>query len=198
MTYYPHGQFPDLYPNDTIDDTFSYTMIDDSGQTDSAQVTVTVTGVAHVSGATGGDDTITIDASGATIGLTIESVSQPTPPSRFVLYSDEGTDTVTIIGSGNVDTAILLPSVGQIKDGNYQITVVEAENITIDGGGGNDTVTFFDSPGDDRFEANVETEPSRPMESRMSDAADQCRLQLRERHGHVRRRRLRPGLLVPV
>ncbi|MCA9220652.1 MAG: tandem-95 repeat protein [Planctomycetales bacterium] len=45
VTYDPNGQFESLGPNQTAIDTFTYSITDNNGETDSATVTVTVTGL---------------------------------------------------------------------------------------------------------------------------------------------------------
>ncbi|MDF1754813.1 MAG: autotransporter-associated beta strand repeat-containing protein [Verrucomicrobiales bacterium] len=82
INYDPNGQFESLAPGETATDTFTYTIVDDNGATDTATVTVTINGQNDAPTASG--DTYTTDEDTV---LTIGPATNP-PSYAEVVRSD--------------------------------------------------------------------------------------------------------------
>jgi len=88
FTYDPNGQFEDLDTGDPATDTFTYTVSDGNGATDTAVVTVGITGV---------NDTPTVDIN---LGLTVvweDSTDNPIPDTRLSSSDVDGADTADVL-----------------------------------------------------------------------------------------------------
>ena len=104
---------------------------------------------------TAGDDTVEIFA-GTTPDawtVTINGVAHDLGSAVTTIHFDGagGADTVTITGTGEDDEAELWPGHAAVTGASYTATVVNVEAVTVVGLGGNDSVVFYDSAGDDLF-----------------------------------------------
>jgi hypothetical protein len=109
------------------------------------------------------DDTIVVQATANEIQVTVNG--NPQPPVAIsetkVVVVDAGTgqDTVTLIGSDEDEVAHLIPNSASLRRGtdfenlNFGVLVINAENVTANGGAGNDLAVFRDSTVDDDFMA---------------------------------------------
>jgi len=106
-SYDPNGQFESLDTGESVTDVFSYTISDGNGATDTANVTVTVTGVNDAPVA--GDDTATVNEDGS---VTINIFTNDTDPDDLLSVdafsggpgAAEGGGTFTFDASGSYDT----------------------------------------------------------------------------------------------
>ena len=65
----------------------------------------------------------------------------------------EGDDSAVLLGGPRDETVTLRPGEGTLICDGYQVSVANTANIAARGMGGHDTVTFYDSPGQDNFVA---------------------------------------------
>ncbi len=140
IVYNPNGQFESLNAGETATDTFTYTVSDGNGLTDTASVTVTINGVDEVinnQAPVANNDTATTDEDN---NVTINVLTNDT---------DEDGDTLTITGvtgsTGSVtidgDNIIYNPN-GQFESLNAGETATDIFTYTVsDGNGLNDTAT---------------------------------------------------------
>ena len=80
---------------------------------------------------------------------------QPLGPETGVFHYDgiAGNDTVVLSGSDGDDTLVLGPDYAMFVGDTFAVTVVNVESITVDGRGGSNTATIYDSAGNDTLEA---------------------------------------------
>ncbi len=62
-----------------------------------------------------------------------------------------GADTVVLKGTRDDEAATLYPTSGTLIGPNFRVEWDDVESLTVDGGGGDDTLRLYDSPGDDRL-----------------------------------------------
>lgn len=184
ITYIPDAGFTGV-------DTFTYTVSDPSGATDTATVSVTVNPVSARDGyvdGTGGDDLIDFDYVGDPDGDLVDHNDELLPgegPNDDIIRADEGNDTVyaglgndEILGGGGDDEMY-----GQ--EGDDSIIGEEGDDI-LSGGIGNDTLrggdgsdTAFGGDGDDLIDTSgnrpaidVITFPGIPVDADPEDDRD--------------------------
>lgn len=139
VDYSPNGQFDYLAPGQSADDTFSYTIADNYGEQDSANVIVTVTGVND--NPIGAEDTFVTD--------------EDSPITVDVILNDTDVDDGDVLSLGSFNTVTAIGSVtssgNQITydpNGKFQGLGVGEEGIDIfdytvnDSFGGSDTVAI--------------------------------------------------------
>ncbi len=115
LTYDPNGQFDALAPGETATDSFTYTVTDGSGVSDTATVTVTIDGVNDAPNAADdpdvpGDPAYTVDEDGA---LSV-------PVAQGVLENDSDVDSAALTATKASD-----PANGQVvvnADGSFEYT----------------------------------------------------------------------------
>ena len=164
VTYDPNGAFEYLPAGVTANDTFTYTISDPEPLSDSATVTITITGVDNndvfdgatqtgaMDGGVNGVDTITYAAAASGVTFDFE-----TPANNLGdAAGDAPSDIERVVGSADNDNLF--------GDGNTNILVGGGGNDTIDGGAGSDTLTgglgndllYVDNAGDVIQEATGE------------------------------------------
>ena len=140
FSYDPNGQFESLAAGETATDSFSYTVDDGNGGTDTATVTVTINGV--------NDAPIAMDDT----GTTDEDTSFTT---ANVLVNDTDVDTSDVLSVTNLDTTGTVGLVTDNGDGTFNYnpnnafellndgeTATDSFSYTVsDGNGGTDTAT---------------------------------------------------------
>ncbi len=116
FTYDPNGQFDALAPGDQTTDTFDYTIEEPGGLSDSATVTITVTGVDDDPVAV--DDAATVDEdSGATaIDVLANDTDVDAGPKSIQSVTQPANGTVVITGGGTGVT--YEPAAGYCNDGS--------------------------------------------------------------------------------
>lgn len=141
VTYAPNGAFDALDAGETATDTFDYVVSDGKGGTDTATVTVTVTGVAAVNAppvAADDEDSVGEDSGGVTIEVLGNDTDADGDPLSVTALDTAGTDgTVTNNGTDvgyDPDGAFDSLSVGESTTDTFGYTVS-------DGHGGTDTGT---------------------------------------------------------
>ena len=155
ITYNPNGQFDDLGPNDTAVETFQYAVGDGNGGSDSATVTVTISG-GNVP-PTANDDQASTDEDTDT---TIDVLGNDTDPDGDPLKIT-GVDTTGTKGTVDfTETSVRYDPAGQFEGLGVGGMVTETFTYTIDDGlGGQDvaTVTVVVSGVNDDPTANDDT-----------------------------------------
>ncbi len=137
VTYDPNGQYEDLGPGETAIDTFGYTVDDGHGGTDTATVTVTVTGV--------NDDPDAVDDGGA--GFTTNEDTLLTTASVLTNDTDVEGDTLAVVGLDDSATQGLVVDNGDgtfdyDPNGAFGDDGTDTFSYTVgDGNGGTDTAT---------------------------------------------------------
>ena len=82
-----------------------------------------------------------------------------TSPVDVWIQAGAGDDTATLVGSSltgsaNADRATISPASMTLAGPNYKVTLYSAKDARVDGGGGGgDSASFYDSPGNDTFVA---------------------------------------------
>jgi len=141
VDYDPNGQFESLAVGETATDTFKYTMNDGHGGTDTATVTVTISGVNDDPTAVGDD----VDSTDATSSFTTANV----------LVNDSDPDTSDTLSVSALDTSGTAGLVSNNSDGTFGYdpngafeslavgeTATDSFKYTVtDGQGGTDTAT---------------------------------------------------------
>ena len=136
VEYDPNGQFESLKAGETTTDTFTYTINDGKGGTDTASVTVTITGVNDTP--TANDDTGSVSEDGP--ATTIDVLADDTDP-------DGDTLTIASVSGGTglvsiVDGKIEYDPNGQFESLKAGETTTDTFTYTInDGKGGTDTAS---------------------------------------------------------
>ena len=78
----------------------------------------------------------------------------PAVVDTFWFYGRDGNDTLTATGTAGDEEAELYPTWGTlIRTGAYGVNLQDMETVDIDGGGGDDLATLYDSAGSDQFHA---------------------------------------------
>ena len=115
ITYDPNGQFEDLTPGETATDTFTYTISDGNGGTDTAQVSVTINGMS--------DDALT--------QTSIQSLGSQT---NNINLEGNSTAQTQINDFGGRDTYTVLPTLaGNVEVTDNDISTINLpEGLTID------------------------------------------------------------------
>lgn len=110
----------------------------------------------HVAG-TGRDDVFAFGAGDSYVSLNGETYEfDPTTVSTIRFIGGFGTDTATLTGSDENDIATLRPNSAMMTGPGYEVQLVDVSNVTVHGGTGeDDRAYFYDSAGDDRFEAQA-------------------------------------------
>jgi len=143
FSYNPNGQFESLAAGETATDSFSYTVSDGNGGTDTATVSVTINGV--------NDAPVAMDDSG--IGFITDEDSSFTTAN--VLANDTDVDTSDVLSVSNLDTTGTVGLVTDNGDGTFSYnpngqfeslaageTATDSFSYTVDdGNGGTDTAT---------------------------------------------------------
>jgi len=113
-------------------------------------------GTLHVTGI-GEDDVFVFNVGDSHVSLngeTYEFDQSTVSTIRFV--GGFGADTATLTGSDENDIATLRPNSATMTGPGYEVQLVDVSNVTVHGGTGeDDRAYFYDSAGDDRFEAQV-------------------------------------------
>ncbi|MGV3608718.1 MAG: S8 family peptidase [Planctomycetaceae bacterium] len=105
---------------------------------------------------TAGNDNIVWTA-GSQQAMTINGVSYTfAGTSRVTVSAGAGTDTVAIQGGGGAEQVTLRQNRAELSGANYSFSIDNAETVRIRGSQ-NDQVTFYDSEGNDTFEASPRT-----------------------------------------
>ena len=107
---------------------------------------------------TGDDDTFEIVA-GSFHLLTANGLSYTVDPAlteTIMVYGATG-DSVVFTGTAAGETATLSPASAVLAGSGYTFEASGADSITINGGGGFDVASLYDSTGDDTFEASPGT-----------------------------------------
>ena len=136
IEYDPNGQFESLKAGETTTDTFTYTINDGKGGTDTASVTVTITGVNDTP--TANDDTgaVSEDGPATTIGVLADD-TDPDGDTLTIASVSGGTGLVSI-----VDGKIEYDPNGQFESLKAGETTTDTFTYTInDGKGGSDTAS---------------------------------------------------------
>lgn len=96
-----------------------------------------------------------INWNGSQQQLTVNGVSYSLAGiSQVVLNGGDGNDTLTLNGaSGATESINVRPGSAELTAGNFQLTAASFETIQFTGNG-SDRATFYDSAGNDRFEAS--------------------------------------------
>ena len=142
FTYDPNGQFEYLATGESATDTFSYTVSDGNGGTDTATVTLTIDGVND--GPLAGDDSATTDEDTV---LTISGAA--------LLANDSDVDASDVLSIQSVDDSALTGTLTDNGDGTYSYDpngqfeylavgeqATDSFDYTVsDGSGGTDTAT---------------------------------------------------------
>ena len=84
------------------------------------------------------------------------AVSSPLP-TLVAFDGGAGADQATLRGTGGADTAVLRANSLRLTAGGRTITAARVESIRVEAGAGNDRLTCYDSPGNDRLEASPTT-----------------------------------------
>lgn len=86
------------------------------------------------------------------LAVVINGVRYKLDSAGNVLFSGAaGSDSATVVGSAGIETAALYPGSGTVTGPGYHVQLTEVETIAVEGGGGDDTVWLFGSPGRDKF-----------------------------------------------
>ena len=112
-----------------------------------------VNGVLTLAG-DGGDDTFEFTAGTTThtVVLNGQVRSYPAADVNTVVFDGGlGNDTATVTGAAGNETGELWPGIAHLVGAALRIDVSQTETITLNGGGGSDVVTFFNSPSKDEF-----------------------------------------------
>uniref|UniRef100_A0A0G4IAV8 RapA2 cadherin-like domain-containing protein n=1 Tax=Chromera velia CCMP2878 TaxID=1169474 RepID=A0A0G4IAV8_9ALVE len=144
VTYNPNGAFDTLHDSDTGTDTFAYTVDDGFSGSDTAVVTVTVTGISSTPVAV--DDAVTTDentqttisvlnndSDGDSDTLTVTSVDTATHSTKGTVTIDGGSTTVTYNPNGQFATL----RTGESQTDTFTYTISDGGN----GNGGTATAT---------------------------------------------------------
>ena len=115
--YNPNGQFESLNDGDAASDSFTYTIDDGNGATDTATVSVTINGVTDNFAPSAADDTVTTDEDNALSGSVFADNGNGTD-------SDPDDDTLTITEVN-----------GTAADVNNQITLASGALLTLNSNG---------------------------------------------------------------
>ena len=148
FSYDPSGLFNHLAVGQTVDDTFSYTVSDGQGGTDTATVTITITGV--------NDAPVAVDDSGPSYA-TLEESALPADASRNLLDNDDDPDgdalvAIPFVGTSDVGAAVTINADGTFlydPSNSAAIDTLAAGEVVpdtftytvSDGNGGTDTGT---------------------------------------------------------
>lgn len=137
VTYDPNGQFESLAPGETASDSFGYTVDDGHGGTDTATVTVTITGV--------NDDPEAVDDGGT--GFETDEDTPFTTASVLTNDTDVENDTLIVVGLDDSATQGLVTDNGDgtfdyDPNGAFADPGTDTFSYTVgDGNGGTDTAT---------------------------------------------------------
>ena len=143
FSYDPNGQFEALAVGETALDTFSYTVTDSNGGSDTATVTLTITGVNDAPTATAdayGTDEDTVLNVAAGTGL----VSNDTDPDASDVLTVQSVDTTGTLGTVtmNADGSFSYDPNGQFESLAVGETALDTFSYTVtDSNGGTDTAT---------------------------------------------------------
>ncbi|MDZ7750539.1 MAG: Ig-like domain-containing protein [Gammaproteobacteria bacterium] len=140
FAYDPNGQFESLAAGETATDTFGYTVSDGNGATDTATVTLTVTGVND--GPTAQDDLATTDED--TVLTTANVLANDTDPDASDVLFVSALDTTATQGlvTSNGDGTFNYDPNGQFESLAAGETSTDTFGYTVsDGNGGTDTAT---------------------------------------------------------
>ncbi|WP_370336621.1 beta strand repeat-containing protein [Parvularcula marina] len=140
FTYNPNGQFDYLAAGETATDSFTYTVRDRSGLTDTATVTITITGRNDDPNAT--DDTASTDEDTALTSISlVANDSDPDLIDTLTVSSIDTTGTVGLVVNNGDGTVDYDPN-GQFDYLSAGQTVTDSFTYTVsDGNGGTDTAT---------------------------------------------------------
>lgn len=108
---------------------------------------------------TAADDVFTATADFAAHQLTVNGVTYTfdSHAVRGIWFDGQaGSDTALLIGTRDSDSAVLRVGSADLTGSGYLLAAA-AEQITVRSGGGVDKASFYDSPGDDRFQAGPRT-----------------------------------------
>ncbi len=105
------------------------------------------------------DDTIQLVAGAGNHQLAVNGVGytlEAAKASSIAIDAGAGSDVILWSGTADNETAELRPDRASLVAEGRSFTALHAESIRVIGGGGNDTARFYDSPGDDAFQATAE------------------------------------------
>ncbi|MBN2291019.1 MAG: VCBS repeat-containing protein [Pirellulales bacterium] len=95
------------------------------------------------------DNTVTVTTGAVTSTYTFDATTI-----KSIFFDGlEGTDRVVYTGTAADDTAVVYPSTGTMSRTDLALEWQNFEEARLDGGGGTDVVSFYDSEGDDTFGA---------------------------------------------
>ena len=139
LAYDPNGQFDYLAVGESAEDTFTYTITDPFSASDTATVTVTVTGVNDAPDAVDDAPNVNEDSTGTTIDVLANDTDPDTSDTLSVLSIDTtGTDGVVT----NNGTDVTYDPSGQFEYLAVGETATDTFTYTVsDGNGGTDTAT---------------------------------------------------------
>ena len=139
-SYDPDGQFDYLGVGESVDDTFSYTVSDGNGGTDTATVTITVNGLNDAPVA--GDDTATTDQDTATGGNVLTNDTDPDDNDTLTVTAQTLTTVNGAAVTINEDGSYSYDPDGQFDYlGDGESATDTFEYTVSDGNGGTDTAT---------------------------------------------------------
>ena len=140
FVYDPDGQFEHLAVGETATDTFSYTVGDGNGGTDSGTVTVTVEGVNDAPTATDDEDSTDADTA-FTTGNVLNNDTDPDGSDTLLVSALDNTGTIGTV-TDNTDGTFVYDPNGQFEDLAEGETTTDTFTYTVsDGNGGTDTAT---------------------------------------------------------
>jgi len=141
VDYDPNGQFESLAFGETATDTFRYTISDDHGGTDTATVTVTISGVNDAPTAVGDDNDSTDGASSFTTANVLLNDSDPDSSDTLSVSALDTSGTAGLVTNNSDGTFGYDPN-GSFESLAVGETATDTFNYTVtDGQGGTDTAT---------------------------------------------------------
>ena len=141
--YDPNGQFESLAYGESTTDSFSYTVSDGNGGSDTATVTVTIDGVNDLPEAVDDDGPLftTDEDTAFTTGSVLVNDSDPDTSDTLAVQSLDITDTLGLVTDNGDGTFEYDPN-GQFESLAYGESTTDSFSYTVsDGNGGSDTAT---------------------------------------------------------
>lgn len=126
---------------------------------DSNDIDIRLTNLVSISGTTvsvlgtSSNDTFTFSA-GSTHNLTVNGTNYAffdASVTNFVFDGGTGSDSITIDGTSANETAVLRVGDVTFSSAEYALDADQIESVSIDGNGGSDAASFYDSTGNDLF-----------------------------------------------
>ncbi len=105
---------------------------------------------------TDGDDVVRFVAGKVNHVLTVNGVDYAFDAATnkdFIVLGKDGNDSITIVGDDRNDRARFVPGEFRLDAATYDLLVRDVEGINLDGAGGKNRLTVFDSPSHDVLEA---------------------------------------------